>query len=124
MVSFLTLGEAMAFWDGKERRVHARIRRKVACKANVGALVIVGSTQDISTGGMRFEAELDAESLKTADKAHGNVTLLLGTQELVLRARVIWIEGNVVALAFKDDVRSEEGKALKEFLDNEVEPDI
>ena len=114
----------MAFWDGKERRVHARIRRKVACKANVGSLVIVGSTQDISTGGMRFEAELDDESLKTADKAHGNVTLLLGAQELVLRARVIWIDGNVVALAFKDDARSEEGKALKEFLDNEVEPEI
>tara|TARA_Y100000589_G_C27046985_1_gene585614 strand:+ start:525 stop:869 length:345 start_codon:yes stop_codon:yes gene_type:complete len=114
----------MAFWDGKERRVHARIRRKVACKASVGSLVMVGSTQDISTGGLRFEADLDAESLKAADKAHGNVTLLLGSQELVLRARVIWIEGNVVALAFKDDSRSEEGKALKEFLDNEVAPDI
>ena len=114
----------MAIWDGKERRVNARIRRKVACKANVGELVMVGSTQDISTGGLRFEAELDAETLKSADKAHGNVTLLLGSQELVLRARVIWIEGSVVALAFKDDARSDEGKALKAFLDNEVEPEL
>ena len=114
----------MAFWDGKERRVHARIRRRVACKVNVGSLVMVGSTQDISPGGLRFEAELDAETLETADKAHGNVTLLLGSEELVLRARVIWIDGNVVALAFKDDARSDEGKALKEFLDNEVEPEI
>ena len=114
----------MAIWDGKERRVLARIRRKVACKVNVGALVMVGSTQDISTGGLRFEAEMDPESLKAADKAHGNVTLLLGAKELVLRARVVWIDGNVVALGFKDGARSEEGKALKEFLDNEVEPEI
>ena len=114
----------MAIWDGKERRVHARIRRRVACKVNVGELVMVGSTQDISTGGLRFEAELDSETLKAADKAHGNVTLLLGAEELVLRSRVIWIEGNVVALAFKDGASSEEGKALQAFLDNEVAPEL
>ena len=113
----------MGKWDGNERRVHARIRRKVACKVNVGSLVMVGSTQDISVGGLRFEAELDPESLQSAAKAHGNVTLLLD-KELVLRVRVIWIEGNVVALAFKDGARSDEAKALKEFLDSEVTPDL
>jgi hypothetical protein len=111
-------------WNGSERRISARIRRKVPCKVNVGALVMVGQTQDISVGGVRFEAELDEESIKSADGAHGNVTLLLGDQELVLRAHVIWVEGTIVALAFKDGLRSDEGKALKEFLDNEVAPDI
>lgn len=113
----------MGNWDGNERRVHARIRRKVACKVNVGSLVMVGSTQDISAGGLRFEAELDSESLQSAAKAHGNVTLLLD-KELVLRVRVIWIEGNVVALAFKDGARSDEAKALKDFLDSEVSPEL
>ena len=113
----------MANWDGNERRVHARIRRTVACKVNVGSLVMVGSTQDISMGGLRFEAELDPDTLGSAAKAHGNVTLLLD-KELVLRARVIWIEGNVVALAFKDGARSDEAIALKEFLDSEVVPEL
>lgn len=114
----------MGNWNGNERRISARIRRKVACKVNVGALVMVGQTQDISVGGVRFEAELDADSLKSADGAHGNVTLLLGKKELVLRARVIWVEGTMIALAFKDGLRSDEGKELKEFLDSEVSPDI
>jgi hypothetical protein len=114
----------MAKWTGSERRISARIRRKVACKVNVGALVMVGQTQDISIGGVRFEAELDAETLKSADGAHGNVTLLLDQKELVLRARVIWVEGTLIALAFKDGIRSDEGKALKEFLDSEVTPDL
>ena len=111
-------------WNGNERRISARIRRKVACKVNVGALVMVGQTQDISVGGLRFEAELDDEAMKSADGAHGNVTLLLDEKELVLRARVVWVQGNMVALAFKDGIRSDEGKALKVFLDNEVVPDI
>ena len=44
--------------------------------------------------------------------------------ELVLRAQVIWVEGSVIALSFKDGPKSEEGKALQTFLDNEVEPAI
>ena len=114
----------MAKWSGNERRISARIRRKVACKVNVGALVLVGQTQDISIGGVRFEAELDPESIKSADGALGIVSLLLDNQELVLRARVIWVEGQMIALAFKDGIRSDEGKALKEFLDSEVTLDI